>query len=125
MTTPADLGALAAHTARLAAQIHDEDPAEVHAELRALPRLRLEQVCCIALAMVDVDQPVTRLLAWVGGHWAEPDIGRGRQLALHVRHCRHCPTVFLTARPNRHYCTAVCRQAARRRQWRESKQRAG
>jgi hypothetical protein len=59
-----DLDRLAADAASLAWQLHDEDPAAVHAALARMGRLQLEQVCCALAAMVDVDRTVAELLAW-------------------------------------------------------------
>jgi len=119
------LDTLVSDAAGLAWRLRDEDPAEVWADLYAMAAadpLRLVQTTCMLAAMVDVDRTVPELLAWTSGGWTDPD--RLGQLALHIRACRNCSTVFLTVRANRQYCTQVCREAARRRQWRTSKQRA-
>lgn len=94
-----DLDRLAADTAALAWQLHDEDPTAVHAALAQMDRLRLEQVCCAALAMVDVDRTTAELLAWT------------EQLCTAV--CGQCGGTFRVGL-GRKFCSPACRLAASR-----------
>lgn len=52
--------------AAVAVAVHDEDPAEVWAELNGLDRYTLQGVVVTLAAMVPVDQPHKTLLQWVG-----------------------------------------------------------
>lgn len=49
----------------MACALRVEAPAAIHAQLRAMDRLTLEQALVVALACVDVQQSPGRLLAWI------------------------------------------------------------
>jgi hypothetical protein len=54
---------LAAQALALTSDIRD-DLGAAHRALRALPRLELEQLCCVLAAMVPVDVPLQQLAWW-------------------------------------------------------------
>jgi len=139
--TPLLLDSLVADAAGIAWRVHDEDPADVWAELAGTDRLRLEQLACVLAAMVDVDRTPAQLLAWTEGEPVpvvcrccatyRPKAGRRHvclsPAALSARGadgaCRGCGGLFVRDEPRQRYCSPGCSRDARRRTWRASKRR--
>jgi hypothetical protein len=112
-----DLDRLAEQATGIAWRLHDEDPAEVWADLFALDSLRLVQLCCALAAMVDVDQTTAELLAWTG------ELPSGYQRIISCAECAQCGALFELSSKRRRYCSDACSQDQRRRAWRDGSAR--
>lgn len=64
-TRPLDYYRRATLVADLAAQVQDSDPAIVWDYLTATPATEIQRLMVIALAAINIDQPIDKLYGWV------------------------------------------------------------
>jgi hypothetical protein len=113
------LGEVVSEATEVAWRLRTPDADEARRDLARMDRQQLEEVAAALALMVDIDKPVSELLAATGAFVDQP----WTEDAIHVRQCNSCQLLFMSVRPNRVYCTQVCRRRARQRTWRQYRAR--